>query len=84
MKKVTIALIGAVVLAIGVVGGSRKAEATNRKRMTAYVPAEDGRFSYEEVNVESYEVKDGLLHVTTDCGYEYIGNNIVIEKWEEQ
>lgn len=84
MKKLVIALTGVAVLAVGLLGCSQKAGATGRKHMTAYVPAEDGRSSYEEVNVESYEVKDGLLHVTTDCGYEYIGNNIVIEKWEEQ
>lgn len=61
MKRITIAFIGAVVLAIGVVGGSRKAEAKTNSynRVIAYVPAGHGaETAYDEVTVKSYEVKD--------------------------
>lgn len=90
MKKVTIALIGAVVLAVGLVGGSQKAEAKTNYysyHLYAYVPRSSastwgsGReTSYKRINVKSYKVKDGLLYVTEEYGDVYISNNIVIKK----
>ncbi len=90
MKKVTIALIGAVVLTIGVVGGSRKAEAKTNSteyHLYAYVPRASKPYfgqkkytPYKKVEVKSYKVKDGLLYVTEQYGDVYIGNNIVIKK----
>ena len=83
MKKLVIALTGVAVLTVGLLGCSQKAGATNRKRMTAYVPAKDPRFSYDEVTVESYRIQDGVIHIVADDGCIYIGNNIVIEKWSD-
>jgi hypothetical protein len=90
MKRITIAFIGAVVLAIGVVGGSRKAEAKTNSteyHLYAYVPRASKPYysyqihtSYKRVEVKSYKVKDGLLYVTEQYGDVYIGNNIVIHK----
>lgn len=83
MKKVVIALIGVAVLTVGLLGCSQEAGATGRTHMIAYVPSKDPRFSYDEVNVESYEECDGVIHVVADDGCIYIGNNIVIEKWSD-
>lgn len=90
MKRITIAFIGAVVLAIGVVGGSRKAEAkinSTEYHLYAYVPRASKPYyfyqthtSYKRVEVKSYKVKDDLLYVTEQYGDVYIGNNIVIHK----
>lgn len=85
MKKVTIALIGAVVLAVGLVGGSQKAEAKTNSynRVFAYVPNDEEEYTYDEVPVKSYEVKDDMIYVTTTYGHEYFGKNIVIERWSD-
>lgn len=86
MKKVTIALIGASVLAVGLIGGSHKTEAKTNSynRVIAYVPAGDeAETAYDEVTVKSYEVKNDMIYVTTTYGHEYFGKNIVIERWRD-
>ncbi|QMS96929.1 hypothetical protein [Streptococcus equinus] len=83
MKKVTIALIGASVLAVGLLGCSHKTEAGTNHHMMALVPIKNSSVSYDEVNVKSYSISNGMIHIITDEGIEYFGNNIVIEKWSD-
>lgn len=86
MKKATIALVGAIILAIGLVGGSQKAEAKTNSynHVIAYVPAGHGaETAYDEFTVKSYKVKDDMIYVTTTYGHEYFGKNIVIERWSD-
>ena len=85
MKKVAISLIGASVSRIGLLGCSRRAEAnTNQhKHIMALVPVERCHISYEEVNVKSYSISNGMIHIVTAEGVKYFGNNIVIEEWSD-
>lgn len=85
MKKVAISLIGAFTLAVGLLGCSHKTEAnTNQhKCIMALVPVNHCGISYEEVNVKSWSISNGMIHIVTDEGVKYFGNNIVIEEWSE-